>query len=80
MLDILIEEKQGDCGDLSTVDMLHSALHLSVIVADRPKEYIARITSYNKLKLSMEITGFGEQVLPVLVHIYKLKTHVKKAI
>ncbi|KAG0929241.1 hypothetical protein G6F57_012745 [Rhizopus arrhizus] len=78
MLDLLIERKQGDCDDLSTVGIVHSGLHLRVILADRPKGYVTRVTSYKELRLSTDITGFGEQVLPVLVQIYKIKTHVKK--
>lgn len=51
---------------------------MRVILGDRPEGYVTRVTSYKELKLSTEITGFGEQVLPVLVQIYKIKTHVTK--
>lgn len=53
-------------------------LHMKVIIADRPKGYITRISSCKNLQIPTDITSFGEQVLPILVQVYQLKVLVKK--
>jgi hypothetical protein len=54
-----------------------TGLHMKVLIADRPKGYITRITDGKALQIPTDVTSFGENVLPILVQVYSLKELVK---
>lgn len=47
---------------------------MKVILADRPKGYVTRITDGIPLQIPVDVSSFGEKILPILVQIYHLKT------
>ncbi|KAI7857762.1 hypothetical protein BDC45DRAFT_532593 [Circinella umbellata] len=77
MLDILAKENKGGYSNLCTVGVVHSGLHMKVIIADRPKGYTTRIIDGKALQIPVDIISFGEKVLPILVQVYHLKVLVK---
>ncbi|KAI8082352.1 hypothetical protein BDF21DRAFT_338462 [Thamnidium elegans] len=60
LLSIHVKEKKDDCSHLCTVSVFHSGLHMKVIIADKPKKYLTRISSCKNLQMPTTITGFGE--------------------
>ncbi|KAI8887139.1 hypothetical protein K501DRAFT_212528 [Backusella circina FSU 941] len=77
MLDMLLQEKQGDANNLCTFGVLHSGLYMQVISVDRPNGYITRVNEGKPLQIPIDVGSFGEKVLPILVQVYHLKQMVR---
>ncbi|KAI9006744.1 hypothetical protein CLU79DRAFT_712321, partial [Phycomyces nitens] len=77
MLDMLLQEKQGDASKFCTFGVVHSGLYMQVISVDRPNGYITRVNEGKPLQIPVDVRSFGEKVLPILVQVYHLKQSVK---
>ncbi|KAL7324023.1 hypothetical protein PS15p_210597 [Mucor circinelloides] len=77
MLDMLIQEKQGDASNLCTFGVVHSGLHMQLISVDRPNGYTTRVNEGKPLRIPIDVESFGEKVLPILVQVYQLKQLVR---
>ncbi|KAG2205704.1 hypothetical protein INT47_008061 [Mucor saturninus] len=75
MLDQLIL-KNKDYKNIQSFGIVHSRLTMQLITADRPYQYITRITRGKELKTPSDIATFGDSVLPVLVQVWQLKQHI----
>ncbi|KAI7896286.1 uncharacterized protein EV154DRAFT_260618 [Mucor mucedo] len=72
MLDQLIL-KNKDYKNIQLFGIVHSGLAVQLIAADRPHQYVTRITRGKELKIPSNIAKFGDDVLPVLVQVWQLK-------
>ncbi|KAI7892566.1 uncharacterized protein EV154DRAFT_418417, partial [Mucor mucedo] len=75
MLDQLII-KNKDYKNIQSFGVVHSGLTMQLITADRPYQYITRITRGKELKIPSDVAKFGDSVLPVLVQVWQLKQHI----
>ncbi|RCH79707.1 hypothetical protein CU098_003892 [Rhizopus stolonifer] len=77
MLDHLIL-KNNDFRGIKAFGIVHSGLTMQVITADRPHQYITRISRGKELRIPSNVEKFGTEVLPVLVQIWQLKQQILK--
>ncbi|CAO3698033.1 hypothetical protein G6F70_003951 [Rhizopus microsporus] len=66
MLNRLVMKKKIHEG-MEVVGFLRSDLAMKVIIADRPRPYVTRITRGKELSIPSSIEKFGAEVFPVLV-------------
>lgn len=50
---------------------------MKMVIANRPKGYITRITDNKAPQIPTDITSFGEKVLLIPVQVYNLKVLAK---
>ncbi|CAO3683980.1 unnamed protein product [Rhizopus stolonifer] len=78
MLDSLVFNNNGSYEGLATFGLQQSGLGMTLIIADKPKAYITRITRLKQLNFPSEVRLFGKQVLPLLVLMWQFKQLILK--
>ncbi|EIE88781.1 hypothetical protein RO3G_13492 [Rhizopus delemar RA 99-880] len=78
MLDNLVFNNNGSYESLATFGLRQSGLNITLIITDKPKAYITRITRLKQLSFPSEVRLFGKQVLPLLVLMWQFKQQILK--
>ncbi|KAI9473543.1 MAG: hypothetical protein EXX96DRAFT_578412 [Benjaminiella poitrasii] len=69
MLDNLMLNNNSSYESLPTFGLQHSGLNMTLIIADRPKKCITRISRLRQMSFPSDVLHFGKQVLLLLVFI-----------